>query len=193
MALVPYVVEQTNRGERSYDIFSRLLNDRIIMLCDEVNDATASLVVAQLLYLEGQDSDKDISLYINSPGGSVTAGLAIYDTMKYIKCDVSTICMGMAASMGAFLLSAGTKGKRLALPNSTIMIHQPSGGAQGQATEIQIVADQIAKTKKKLNEILSMNTGQPLEIVEKDTDRDNYMTAEEAKAYGLIDGVVIHK
>ena len=193
MALVPYVVEQTNRGERSYDIFSRLLNDRIIMLCDEVNDATASLVVAQLLYLEGQDSDKDISLYINSPGGSVTAGLAIYDTMKYIKCDVSTICMGMAASMGAFLLSAGTKGKRLALPNSTIMIHQPSGGAQGQATEIQIVADHIAQTKRTLNELLAANTGQPIEVVERDTDRDNYMTAEEAKAYGLIDGVVMHK
>ena len=191
MALVPYVVEQTNRGERSYDIFSRLLNDRIIMLCDEVNDATASLVVAQLLYLEGQDSDKDISLYINSPGGSVTAGMAIYDTMQYIKCDVSTICLGMAASMGAFLLSSGAKGKRYALPNSTIMIHQPSGGAQGQATEIQIVADQIAKTKKKLNEILSANTGQPLEIVEKDTDRDNYLTAEEAKAYGLIDEIIV--
>ena len=164
--LVPYVVEQTSRGERSYDIFSRLLNDRIIMLCDQVNDATASLVVAQLLYLESQDSEKDISLYINSPGGSVTAGMAIYDTMQYIKCDVSTICLGMAASMGAFLLSSGAKGKRYALPNSTIMIHQPSGGAQGQATEIQIVADQIAKTKKKLNEILSANTGQPLEIVE---------------------------
>ena len=193
MALVPYVVEQTNRGERSYDIFSRLLNDRIIMLCDEVNDATASLVVAQLLYLEGQDSDKDISLYINSPGGSVTAGMAIYDTMQYIKCDVSTICLGMAASMGAFLLAGGTKGKRFALPNSTIMIHQPSGGAQGQATEIQIVADHIAKTKRTLNEILAANTGQPLEVVEKDTDRDNYMSAEEALAYGLIDGVVTHK
>ena len=192
-SLVPYVVEQTSRGERSYDIFSRLLNDRIIMLSDQVNDATASLVVAQLLYLESQDSEKDISLYINSPGGSITSGMAIYDTMQYIKCDVSTICLGMAASMGAFLLSSGAKGKRYALPNSTIMIHQPSGGAQGQATEIQIVADQIAKTKKKLNEILSANTGQPLEIVEKDTDRDNYMTAEEAKAYGLIDGVVIHK
>ena len=193
MSLVPYVVEQTNRGERSYDIFSRLLNDRIIFLGEEVNATTASLVVAQLLYLEAQDPDKDIQLYINSPGGSVTAGMAIYDTMQYIKCDVSTICLGMAASMGAFLLSSGAKGKRYALPNSTIMIHQPSGGAQGQATEIQIVADQIAKTKKKLNEILSANTGQPLEIVEKDTDRDNYMTAEEAKAYGLIDGVVIHK
>ncbi len=193
MALVPYVVEQDGRGERSYDIYSRLLKDRIIFLGDEVNDATASLVVAQLLFLEADDPDKDIHLYINSPGGSVTAGLAIYDTMQYIKCDVSTICLGMAASMGAFLLSSGAKGKRYALPNSTIMIHQPSGGAQGQATEIQIVADQIAKTKKKLNEILSANTGQPLEIVEKDTDRDNYMTAEEAKAYGLIDGVVIHK
>ena len=190
MALVPYVVEQTNRGERSYDIFSRLLNDRIIMLCDEVNDATASLVVAQLLYLEGQDSDKDISLYINSPGGSVTAGLAIYDTMKYIKCDVSTICMGMAASMGAFLLSAGTKGKRLALPNSTIMIHQPSGGAQGQATEIEIVAEHILHTKEKLNRILAENTGQPYEKIVQDTERDNYMTAEQAKAYGLIDAVV---
>ena len=193
MSLVPYVVEQTSRGERTYDIYSRLLKDRIIFLGDEVNDATASLVIAQLLFLESEDPSKDISLYINSPGGSVTAGMAIYDTMQYIKCDVSTICLGMAASMGAFLLSSGAKGKRYALPNSTIMIHQPSGGAQGQATEIQIVADQIAKTKKKLNEILSMNTGQPLEIVEKDTDRDNYMTAEEAKAYGLIDGVVIHK
>ena len=192
-SLVPYVIEQTGHGERSYDIFSRLLKDRIIFLSDEVNDATASLVVAQLLFLDSEDPDKDINLYINSPGGSVTAGMAIYDTMQYIKCDVSTICLGMAASMGAFLLSSGAKGKRYALPNSTIMIHQPSGGAQGQATEIQIVADQIAKTKKKLNEILSANTGQPLEIVEKDTDRDNYMTAEEAKAYGLIDGVVIHK
>ena len=193
MALVPYVIEQSSRGERSYDIFSRLLNDRIIVLSDEVNDATASLVVAQLLYLEGQDPEKDISLYINSPGGSVTAGFAIYDTMQYIKCDVSTICMGMAASMGAFLLAGGTKGKRFALPNSTIMIHQPSGGAQGQATEIQIVADHIAKTKRTLNEILAANTGQPLEVVEKDTDRDNYMSAEEALAYGLIDGVVTHK
>lgn len=193
MATIPYVIEQTSRGERSYDIYSRLLNDRIIMLTEEVNNVTASLVVAQLLFLEGQDASKDICLYINSPGGSVTDGMAIYDTMNYIKCDVSTICMGMAASMGAFLLAGGTPGKRLALPHSTIMIHQPSGGAQGQATEIQIVADQIAKTKKKLNEILSANTGQPLEIVEKDTDRDNYMTAEEAKAYGLIDGVVIHK
>ena len=193
MSLVPYVIEQTSRGERSYDIYSRLLKDRIIFLGEEVNDVSANLIVAQLLFLEAEDPSKDIQLYINSPGGSVTAGIAIYDTMQYIKCDVSTICLGMAASMGAFLLSSGAKGKRYALPNSTIMIHQPSGGAQGQATEIQIVADQIAKTKKKLNEILSANTGQPLEIVEKDTDRDNYMTAEEAKAYGLIDGVVIHK
>ena len=193
MSLVPYVIEQTSRGERSYDIYSRLLKDRIIFLGEEVNDVSANMIVAQLLFLEAEDPSKDIQLYINSPGGSVTAGMAIYDTMQYIKCDVSTICLGMAASMGAFLLSSGAKGKRYALPNSTIMIHQPSGGAQGQATEIQIVADQIAKTKKKLNEILSMNTGQPLEIVEKDTDRDNYMTAEEAKAYGLIDGVVIHK
>ena len=193
MSLVHYVIEQTSRGERSYDIYSRLLKDRIIFLGEEVNDVSANLIVAQLLFLEAEDPSKDIQLYINSPGGSVTAGMAIYDTMQYIKCDVSTICLGMAASMGAFLLSSGAKGKRYALPNSTIMIHQPSGGAQGQATEIQIVADQIAKTKKKLNEILSANTGQPLEIVEKDTDRDNYMTAEEAKAYGLIDGVVIHK
>ena len=193
MSLVPYVIEQTSRGERSYDIYSRLLKDRIIFLGEEVNDVSANLIVAQLLFLEAEDPSKDIQLYINSPGGSVTAGMAIYDTMQYIKCDVSTICLGMAASMGAFLLSSGATGKRYALPNSTIMIHQPSGGAQGQATEIQIVADQIAKTKKKLNEILSANTGQPLEIVEKDTDRDNYMTAEEAKAYGLIDGVVIHK
>ena len=193
MSLVPYVIEQTSRGERSYDIYSRLLKDRIIFLGEEVNDVSANLIVAQLLFLEAEDPSKDIQLYINSRGGSVTAGMAIYDTMQYIKCDVSTICLGMAASMGAFLLSSGAKGKRYALPNSTIMIHQPSGGAQGQATEIQIVADQIAKTKKKLNEILSANTGQPLEIVEKDTDRDNYMTAEEAKAYGLIDGVVIHK
>ena len=193
MSLVPYVIEQTSRGERSYDIYSRLLKDRIIFLGEEVNDVSANLIVAQLLFLEAEDPSKDIQLYINSPGGSVTAGMAIYDTMQYIKCDVSTICLGMAASMGAFLLSSGAKGKRYALPNSTIMIHQPSGGAQGQATEIQIVADQIAKTKKKLNEILSANTGQPLEIVEKDTDRDTYMTAEEAKAYGLIDGVVVHK
>ena len=190
MALVPYVVEQTNRGERSYDIFSRLLNDRIIMLCDEVNDATASLVVAQLLYLEGQDSDKDISLYINSPGGSVTAGLAIYDTMKYIKCDVSTICMGMAASMGAFLLSAGTKGKRLALPNTTIMIHQPSGGAQGQATDMRIHTEWILDVKKKLNKMLSEATGQPLEVIERDTERDNFMTAQQALEYGLVDRII---
>lgn len=193
MSLVPYVVEQTSRGERSYDIFSRLLNDRIIMLNDQVDNNSASVVIAQMLYLEGQDPEKDISFYINSPGGSVSAGMAIYDTMQYIKCDVSTICLGMAASMGAFLLAGGTKGKRFALPNSTIMIHQPSGGAQGQATEIQIVADHIAKTKRTLNEILAANTGQPLEVVEKDTDRDNYMSAEEAKAYGLIDGVVMHK
>ena len=190
MSLVPYVIEQTSRGERSYDIYSRLLKDRIIFLGEEVNDVSASLVVAELLFLEAEDPGKDIQLYINSPGGSVTAGMAIYDTMQYIKCDVSTICLGMAASMGAFLLAGGTKGKRFALPNSTIMIHQPSGGAQGQATEIQIVADHIAKTKRTLNEILAANTGQPLEVVEKDTDRDNYMSAEEALAYGLIDGVV---
>ena len=190
MALVPYVVEQTNRGERSYDIFSRLLNDRIIMLCDEVNDATASLVVAQLLYLEGQDPDKEISLYINSPGGSVTAGLAIYDTIQYIKCDVSTICMGMAASMGAFLLSAGTKGKRLALPNSTIMIHQPSGGAQGQATDMRIHTEWILDTKKRLNKMLSEATGQPLEVIERDTERDNFMTAQQALEYGVIDKII---
>ena len=193
MSLVPYVIEQTSRGERSYDIYSRLLKDRIIFLGEEVNDVSASLVVAELLFLEAEDPGKDIQLYINSPGGSVTAGMAIYDTMQYIKCDVSTICLGMAASMGAFLLAGGTKGKRFALPNSTIMIHQPSGGAQGQATEIQIVADHIAKTKRTLNEILAANTGQTLEVVEKDTDRDNYMSAEEAKAYGLIDGVVMHK
>ena len=193
MSLVPYVIEQTSRGERSYDIYSRLLKDRIIFLGEEVNDVRASLVVAELLFLEAEDPGKDIQLYINSPGGSVTAGMAIYDTMQYIKCDVSTICLGMAASMGAFLLAGGTKGKRFALPNSTIMIHQPSGGAQGQATEIQIVADHIAKTKRTLNEILAANTGQPLEVVEKDTDRDNYMSAEEALAYGLIDGVVTHK
>ena len=192
-ALPIYVIEQTSRGERSYDIYSRLLKDRIIFLGEEVNDVSASLVVAELLFLEAEDPGKDIQLYINSPGGSVTAGMAIYDTMQYIKCDVSTICLGMAASMGAFLLAGGTKGKRFALPNSTIMIHQPSGGAQGQATEIQIVADHIAKTKRTLNEILAANTGQPLEVVEKDTDRDNYMSAEEALAYGLIDGVVTHK
>lgn len=191
MSLVPMVIEPTNRGgERSYDIYSRLLNDRIIFLSEEVNDVTASLVVAQLLYLEAQDPDKDISFYINSPGGSVTAGMAIYDTMNYIKCDVSTICIGMAASMGAFLLAAGAKGKRYALPNAEIMIHQPSGGAQGQATEIKIVAEHILRTKKKLNEILAANTGQPLERIEIDTERDNYMSAEEAKAYGLIDNVI---
>lgn len=190
MALVPYVVEQTSRGERSYDIYSRLLNDRIIMLCDEVNDTTASLVVAQLLYLESQDPDKDIDLYINSPGGSVTAGMAIYDTMQYIKCDVSTICMGMAASMGAFLLSAGTKGKRLALPNSEIMIHQPLGGVQGQASDIQIHADWMLKTKDKLNRMLAEATGQPLEKIVQDTDRDNFMSAKEAMEYGLIDRVI---
>ena len=193
MSLVPYVIEQTSRGERSYDIYSRLLKDRIIFLGEEVNDVTASLVVAELLFLEAEDPGKDIQLYINSPGGSVTAGMAIYDTMQYIKCDVSTICLGMAASMGAFLLAGGAKGKRFALPHSTIMIHQPSGGAQGQATEIQIVADHIAQTKRTLNELLAANTGQPIEVVERDTDRDNYMTAEEAKAYGLIDGVVMHK
>ena len=193
MSLLPYVIEQTSRGERSYDIYSRLLKDRIIFLGEEVNDVSASLIVAQLLFLEAEDPGKDIQLYINSPGGSVTAGMAIYDTMQYIKCDVSTICLGMAASMGAFLLAGGAKGKRFALPHSTIMIHQPSGGAQGQATEIQIVADHIAQTKRTLNEILAENTGQPIEVVERDTDRDNYMTAEEAKAYGLIDGVVMHK
>ena len=193
MSLVPYVIEQTSRGERSYDIYSRLLKDRIIFLGEEVNDVTASLVVAQLLFLESEDPGKDIHLYINSPGGSVSAGWAIYDTMHYVKCDVSTICMGMAASMGAFLLAGGAKGKRFALPNAEIMIHQPSGGAQGQATEIQIVADHIAKTKRTLNEILAANTGQPLEVVEKDTDRDNYMSAEEAKAYGLIDNVITNR
>ncbi len=190
MSLVPYVVEQTSRGERSYDIFSRLLNDRIIMLNEEVNSTTASLVVAQLLYLEGQDPNKDISLYINSPGGSVTDGLAIYDTMQYIKCDVSTICMGMAASMGAFLLSAGTKGKRYALPNSDIMIHQPSGGAKGQATDIEIHTKHILHTKQKLNEILAQNTGQPIDVIARDTERDNFMTAQQALEYGLIDKVI---
>ena len=193
MSLVPYVIEQTSRGERSYDIYSRLLEDRLIFLGEEVNDVSAGLIVSQLLFLEAEDPGKDIQLYINSPGGSVTAGMAIYDTMQYIKCDVSTICLGMAASMGAFLLAGGAKGKRFALPHSTIMIHQPSGGAQGQATEIQIVADHIAQTKRTLNELLAANTGQPIEVVERDTDRDNYMTAEEAKAYGLIDGVVMHK
>lgn len=190
MSLVPYVIEQTSRGERSYDIFSRLLNDRIIVLSDEVNDATASLIVAQLLYLEGQDPDKDISLYINSPGGSVTSGFAIYDTMQYIKCDVSTICMGLAASMGAFLLSSGTNGKRYALPNSEIMIHQPSGGAQGQASDIKIVADHILKTRENLNRILAENTGQPLEKIAIDTERDNFMSPKEALEYGLIDKVL---
>ena len=193
MPLVPYVVEQTNRGERSYDIYSRLLNDRIIMLHDEVNTATASVVVAQLLFLESQDPTKDISLYINSPGGSVTDGLAIYDTMQYIKCDVSTICMGMAASMGAFLLAAGTKGKRYALPNADIMIHQPSGGAQGQATDIEIHTQHILHTKQKLNEILAKNTGQPLETIKADTERDNFMTAQQALEYGLIDKVIEHR
>ena len=193
MSLVPYVIEQTSRGERSYDIYSRLLKDRIIFLGEEVNDVSAGLIVSQLLFLEAEDPGKDIQLYINSPGGSVTAGMAIYDTMQYIKCDVSTICLGMAASMGAFLLAGGAKGKRFAVVPSTILIHQPSGGAQGQATEIQIVADHIAQTKRTLNELLAANTGQPIEVVERDTDRDNYMTAEEAKAYGLIDGVVMHK
>ena len=193
MSLVPMVVEQTNRGERSYDIFSRLLNDRIIMLCDEVNDTTASLVVAQLLYLEGQDPDKDISLYINSPGGSITAGMAIYDTMNYIKCDVSTICVGMAASMGAFLLSSGAKGKRFALPNSEIMIHQPLGGMQGQASDIKIHADHIIRIKERMNRILSEQTGQPLDVITKDTDRDNFMTAQQAMEYGLVDNVLDHR
>ena len=190
MALIPYVVEQTNRGERSYDIYSRLLNDRIIVLSDEVNDATASVIVAQLLYLEGQDPEKDISFYINSPGGSVSAGLAIYDTMQYIKCDVSTICMGMAASMGAFLLSSGTKGKRYILPNAEVMIHQPSGGAQGQATEILIAADHIQRTKQRLNKILAENTGKPVEQVAVDTERDNWLTAEDALNYGIVDKIL---
>ena len=190
MSLVPYVIEQTSRGERSYDIYSRLLKERIIFLGEEVNDVTAGLVVSQLLLLESEDPDKDINLYINSPGGSVTAGMAIYDTMQYVKCDVSTMCMGMAASMGAFLLSGGTKGKRLALPNAEIMIHQPSGGAQGQATEIEIAAEHILRTKKKLNTILSENTGQPYETIVKDTERDNWLTAQEALEYGLIDKVM---
>ncbi len=190
MSFVPYVVEQTNRGERSYDIFSRLLNDRIIFLAEEVTATTARLIVAQILYLEAQDPDKDIQFYINSPGGSVTAGMAIYDTMQYLKCDVSTICIGMAASMGAFLLSAGTKGKRIALPNAEIMIHQPSGGAQGQATDIQIQAERIAQMKKKLTKILADNTGKDVETVAADCERDHFMTAEEAKAYGLIDQVI---
>ena len=190
MSLVPYVIESTSRGERSYDIFSRLLKERIVFLGEEVTDVSASLIVAQLLFLESEDPNKDIHLYINSPGGSVTAGMAIYDTMNYIKCDVSTICVGMAASMGAFLLAGGAKGKRLALPNAEVMLHQPSGGARGQATEIQIVAENILRTKKKLNEILAANTGQPYEVIERDTDRDNYMTAEEALKYGLIDRVI---
>ena len=190
MSLVPYVIEQTNRGERSYDIYSRLLKDRIIFLGEEVNDVSANIVVAQLLFLEADDPNKDIQLYINSPGGSVTAGMAIYDTMQYIKCDVSTVCIGMAASMGAFLLSGGTKGKRFALPNAEIMIHQPAGGAQGQATEIKIAAEHILRTRKKLNEILAANTGQPLEVIERDTERDNFMPAQEAKEYGLIDEVI---
>lgn len=193
MSLIPYVVEQTSRGERSYDIFSRLLNDRIILLNEEVNSASAGVVVAQLLYLEGQDPEKDISLYINSPGGVITDGMAIYDTMQYIKCDVSTICIGMAASMGAFLLAAGAKGKRFALPNSEIMIHQPSGGAQGQATDISIHANHILRVKDKLNQILSECTGQPLEVVKRDTERDNFMTAQEALEYGLIDKVIEHR
>ena len=190
MSLVPYVIEQTSRGERSYDIYSRLLKDRIIFLGEEVTDVSANLIVAQLLFLEAEDPGKDIHLYINSPGGSVSAGLAIYDTMRYIKCDVSTICLGMAASMGAFLLAGGTKGKRFALPNAEIMIHQPSGGAQGQATDIKIVSDNIIATRKRLNEHLAANTGQPLSVIEVDTERDNYMSAEEAKAYGLIDSVI---
>jgi len=190
MSLVPYVIEQTSRGERSYDIYSRLLKERIIFLGEEVNDVSASVVVAQLLFLESEDPGKDIHLYINSPGGSVTAGMAIYDTMNYVKCDVSTMCIGMAASMGAFLLSGGAKGKRFALPNAEIMIHQPSGGAQGQATDIKIVADHIIKTRTKLNKILANNTGKPLEIIEVDTERDNYMSAQEALEYGLVDSVV---
>ena len=193
MSLVPMVVEQTSKGERSYDIYSRLLNDRIVILSEEVNDATASLIVAQLLYLEGQDPDKDISFYINSPGGSITSGMAIYDTMQYIKCDVSTICIGMAASMGAFLLAAGAKGKRFALPNSEIMIHQPLGGVKGQATDIKIHAEYILRTKQRMNRMLSEMTGQPLEVVERDTERDNFMTAQQACDYGLIDKVFVHR
>ena len=193
MSLVPTVIEQSNRGERAYDIYSRLLKDRIIILGEEVNDVTASLIVAQLLFLEGEDPDKDIQFYINSPGGSVTAGMAIYDTMQYIKCDVSTICIGMAASMGAFLLSSGAKGKRFALPNAEIMIHQPMGGAQGQATDMKIHTDWVLKTRDKLNRILSENTGKPLDVIEHDTDRDNFMGAQEAKAYGLIDDVFTHR
>ena len=193
MSLVPYVIESTSRGERSYDIYSRLLKERIIFLGEEVNEVTASLVVAQLLFLESEDPTKDINLYINSPGGSVTAGMAIYDTMNYIKCDVSTVCMGMAASMGAFLLAGGAKGKRFALPNAEVMIHQPSGGAQGQATEIRIVAEQILRTKKKLNEIIAANTGKPIEQVAQDTERDYYMSAEEAKEYGIIDSIITNR
>ena len=193
MSLVPYVVEQTSRGERSYDIFSRLLNDRIVMLSEEVNDVTASLVVAQLLYLEGQDPDKDIQLYINSPGGSITAGMAIYDTMQYVKCDVSTICIGMAASMGAFLLAAGAKGKRMALPNAEIMIHQPSGGTQGQASDIKIQAERVLRMRDNLNRILAEKTGKPIEQIALDTERDNFMSAEEAVTYGLIDKIIVKK
>ena len=193
MSFIPYVVEQTSRGERSYDIFSRLLNDRIILLSEEVNDTTASLVVAQMLYLEGQDPDKDIQFYINSPGGSVTAGMAIYDTMQYVKCDVSTICIGMAASMGAFLLAAGTKGKRMALPNAEIMIHQPLGGTQGQTTDMQIHVERMLRIKARMNQLLAENTGKPLDIIERDTERDNFMSAEEARAYGLIDQVIYRR
>ena len=193
MSLVPYVIEQTSRGERSYDIYSRLLKDRIIFFGEEVTDASASVAIAQLLFLEAEDPEKDIHLYINSPGGSVSAGLAIYDTMQYIKCDIETICIGMAASMGSFLLAGGTNGKRLALPNSEIMIHQPSGGAQGQATEIQIAAEHILKTRERLNRILAENTGQPLEVISRETDRDNFMSAEEAKAFGLIDEVITRR
>ena len=192
MSLVPYVIEQTSRGERSYDIYSRLLKERIIFLGEEVHDVSASIVVAQLLFLEADDPEKDIQLYINSPGGSVTAGMAIYDTMQYIKCDVSTVCIGLAASMGAFLLAGGTKGKRFALPNAEMMIHQPSGGARGQATDIQIVAEHIIKTREKLNRIMAENTGQPLEVIQEDTERDNYMSAHEAKEYGLIDEVIVN-
>ena len=193
MSLVPYVIDSTSKGERSYEIYSRLLKERIIFLGEEVSDVSASLIVAQLLFLEAEDPNKDINLYINSPGGSVTAGMAIYDTMNYIKCDVSTVCMGMAASMGAFLLAGGAKGKRFALPNAEVMIHQPSGGAKGQATDIRIVADNILKIKKRLNDILAANTGQPYEVIERDTERDNYMTADEAKAYGLIDDILYNQ
>ena len=193
MSFIPYVVEQTSRGERSYDIFSRLLNDRIILLSEEVNDTTASLVVAQMLYLEGQDPDKDIQFYINSPGGSVTDGMAIYDTMQYVKCDVSTICIGMAASMGAFLLAAGAKGKRMALPNAEIMIHQPLGGTQGQTTDMQIHVERMLRIKARMNQLLAENTGKPLDIIERDTERDNFMSAEEARAYGLIDQVIYRR